>query len=128
MVRKHAVHCHAQPRRLVLRCDLLPPQMYLRNPNMRDLLAPNYQCMKDQSTWPAVPTPGVNRGYEPKQLRADGSLATVTGTCGPCIYRGDLLKELRGNAFGMNQIMLLQNSTENYIIFICDNFFLLPFI
>ena len=83
----------------LLRCDLLPPQMYLRNPNMRDLLALNYQCMKDQSTWPAVPTPGVNRGYEPKQLRADGSLATVTGTCGPCIYRGDLMKELRGNAF-----------------------------
>ena len=83
----------------LLRCDLLPPQMYLRNPNVRDMLALNYQVMKDQSTWPSVPTPGVNRGYEPKQLRPDGSLATVTGTCGPCVYRGDLMKELRGNVF-----------------------------
>ncbi len=83
----------------LLRVDLLPPQMYLRNPNLRDLTALNYQAMKDQSTWPSVPTPGVNRGYEPKQLRPDGRLATVTGTCGPCIYRGDLMKELRGNAF-----------------------------
>ena len=59
----------------------------------------NFQVMKDQATWPAVPTPGVNRGYTDKQLRPDGRLATVTGTCGPCIYRGDLMKEFRGNAF-----------------------------
>ena len=83
----------------LLRCDLLPPQMYLRNPNVKDMPALNYQSMKDQSTWPAVPTPGVNRGYTDKQLRPDGRLATVTGTCGPCIYRGDLMKDLRGNAF-----------------------------
>lgn len=83
----------------LLRCDLLPPQMYLRNPNVKDMPALNYQVMKDQATWPAVPTPGVNRGYTDKQLRPDGRLATVTGTCGPCIYRGDLMKELRGNAF-----------------------------
>ena len=83
----------------LLRCDLLPPQMYLRNPNVKDMPAINYQVMKDQSTWPAVPTPGVNRGYTDKQLRPDGRLATVTGTCGPCIYRGDLMKEFRGNAF-----------------------------
>ena len=83
----------------LLRCDLLPPQMYLRNPNVKDLLALNYKVMADQSVWPAVPTPGVNRGYNKGQLRDDGRLATVTGTCGPCIYRGDLMKELRGNAF-----------------------------
>lgn len=83
----------------LLRCDLLPPQMYLRNPNVKDMLALNAKVMTDQSTWPAVPTPGVNRGYNPGQLRPDGRLATVTGTCGPCVYRGDLMKDLRGNVF-----------------------------
>lgn len=83
----------------LLRCDLLQPQMYLRNPNVKDLAALNYQVIKDQACFPAVPTPGVNRGYLDKQLRPDGRLATVTGTCSPCIYRGDLMKELRGNAF-----------------------------
>lgn len=83
----------------LLRCDLLPPQMYLRNPNVKDMLALNAKVMTDQSVWPAAPTPGVNRGYNPGQLREDGRLATVTGTCGPCIYRGDLMPELRGNAF-----------------------------
>lgn len=83
----------------LLRCDLLPPQMYLRNPNVKDMLALNHQVMKIQTCWPAVPTPGVNRGYNPGQLTPTGKLASVTGTCGPCIYRGDLMPELRGNAF-----------------------------
>ncbi|MBL9142859.1 MAG: c-type cytochrome [Verrucomicrobiaceae bacterium] len=82
-----------------LRCDLLPPQMYLRNPNVKDMPALNFQVTKDQATWPVVPTPGVNRGYNEKQLRPDGRLATFTGACGPCIYRGDLMPKLRGNAF-----------------------------
>ncbi len=83
----------------LLRCDLLPPQMYLRNPNVKDLPALNHRVMRDQSVWPAAPTPGVNRGYNKGQLREDGRLATVTGTCGPCIYRGDLMQEFRGDAF-----------------------------
>lgn len=84
----------------LLRSDLLPPTVYERNPNLTDRLALNYQVMKDQTTWPAVPTPGVNRGYTEKQLRPDGRLASVTGTCGAGIYRGDLFpKEYHGNAF-----------------------------
>lgn len=84
----------------LLRTDLLSPAVYERNPNLTDRLALNYQVMKDQTVWPAVPTPGVNRGYTEKQLRPDGRLATVTGTCGPCIYRGDLFPaEFQGNAF-----------------------------
>ena len=84
----------------LLRSDLLPPSTYERNPNLADRLALNFQVQKDQATWPAVPTPGVNRGYTDKQLRPDGRLATVTGTCGPAIYRGDLFpKEFLGNAF-----------------------------
>lgn len=83
----------------LLRCDLLPPQMYLRNPNVKDMLALNHRVMQIQTCWPSVPTPGVNRGYNKGQLRDDGTLATVTGTCGPAIYRGDLMPDLRGNAF-----------------------------
>lgn len=83
-----------------LRCDLLPPSVYARNPNLADRLALNWKVMSDQRTWPVVPTPGVNRGYQDKQLTADGRLATCTATCGACIYRGDLFpKEYRGNVF-----------------------------
>ncbi len=83
-----------------LRADLLPPSVYARNPNLADKLALNSRVMNDQSTWPAVPTPGVNRGYNPGQLRSNGTLAVCTATCGACIYRGDLFpKEFRGNAF-----------------------------
>ena len=83
----------------LLRSNLLPPSMYARNPNLKDALALNAKIMSDQAAWPAVPTPGVNRGYTDKQLRPDGRLATVTGTCGPCVYRGDLMPEFRGNVF-----------------------------
>ena len=94
-----------------LRCDLLPPSVYARNPNLADKTALNWQVMKDQHCFSPVPTPGVNRGYtEGKkdkdgkvgdgQLRSDGTLATCTATCGAGIYRGDLFpKEFQGNAF-----------------------------
>jgi mono/diheme cytochrome c family protein/glucose/arabinose dehydrogenase len=94
-----------------LRMDLLPPSIYARNPNLADKLALNWQVMKDQHCWSPIQTPGVNRGYtEGKkdkdgkitdgQLRADGTLASCTATCGAGIYRGDLLPaEFKGNAF-----------------------------
>jgi glucose/arabinose dehydrogenase len=94
-----------------LRADLLPPQMYARNPALTDRTALNYQVMKDQHCWSSVPTPGVNRGYEEGkkkpdgtlsegQLRADGTLQTCTATCGPVIYRAHLFPgEYYGNAF-----------------------------
>jgi mono/diheme cytochrome c family protein len=42
----------------------------------------------------------VNRGYDPKTLRADGKLAKATATCGAAVYRGDAYPaEYRGNAF-----------------------------
>ncbi len=83
----------------LLRCDLLPPSLYARNPNLKDQPALNFKVVSDQATYPSVPTPGVNRGYTEKQLRPDGRLATVTGTCGPCVYRGDLMPEFEGNVF-----------------------------
>ncbi len=95
----------------LLRVDLLPPSYYNRNPRQVNRSALLSQAMKDQTVWPSHPTPGVNRGYqEPTKkadgtmgkatLRANGTLESVTGTCGASIYRGDLFpKEYRGNAF-----------------------------
>lgn len=95
----------------LLRADLFPPAYYLRNPRLADRTGLGFQVMKDQTAWPAVPTPGVNRGYIENStkpdgtpvkgtLRPDGRLQSVTATCGPAIYRGDLFpKEYRGNAF-----------------------------
>ena len=94
-----------------LRCDVVPPEFYARNPRLADRTAINFQVMRDQTTWPAGPTPGVNRGYveDTKKpdgtvvkgtLRSDGSLQSCTATCGAAIYRGDLFPpEYLGNAF-----------------------------
>jgi mono/diheme cytochrome c family protein/glucose/arabinose dehydrogenase len=84
----------------LLRTDLLPAAAYARNPLLRDALGINNKVIKDQSVYPSHPTPGVNRGYDAKTLRADGTLANATSTCGAGIYRGDAFPaEFRGNAF-----------------------------
>jgi glucose/arabinose dehydrogenase/mono/diheme cytochrome c family protein len=83
-----------------LRANLFAESLGNRNPNFPASAGLGVQIMKDQSTWPSHPTPGVNRGYEPKQLREDGTLAKSTATCGPSVYRGTLFpKEFRGNVF-----------------------------
>ena len=52
------------------------------------------------ATYPARPTPGVNRGYQFGVLRPDGRLASFTGVASPTVYRGDRLpSELYGNVF-----------------------------
>lgn len=83
----------------LLRCDLLPAEAFTRHPLLRNAASVNAKLVTDQSVWPSHPTPGVNRGYSAGTLRADGSLAKVTATCGPVIYRGDALPGCRGNAF-----------------------------
>ena len=84
----------------LLRTDLLPAAAYARNPLLRDALGINNKVIKEQSVYPSHPTPGVNRGYDTKTLRADGTLANATSTCGAAIYRGDAFPaEFRGNAF-----------------------------
>ncbi|HAM70966.1 MAG TPA: hypothetical protein DCM86_04910, partial [Verrucomicrobiales bacterium] len=55
---------------------------------------------KDQAVWPSRVNPGVNRGYQPQQLRSDGTLATFTAACGTWIYRGDQFpSEFENSAF-----------------------------
>lgn len=83
-----------------LRANFLPESLARRNSNFTASSGLGVQVLKDQSTWPSHQTPGVNRGYDSKQLREDGTLATSTATCGASIYRGDLFpKEYVGNAF-----------------------------
>ncbi len=83
-----------------LRANFVPETLYKRNPNFPASAGAGVQILKDQTCWPSHPTPGVNRGYEPKQLRDDGTLATCTATCGAGVYRGGLFpKEFAGNVF-----------------------------
>ena len=83
-----------------LRANFVPETLYKRNPNFAASAGAGVRIMQDQTTWPSHQTPGVNRGYDDKQLRADGTLATCTATCGAGIYRGALFpKEFLGNAF-----------------------------
>ena len=72
-----------------LRADLVWGNYFLRQPGQRTGFGYNYQVVKDQTVWPARVNPGVNRAYQAGQLKPDGRLATFTGACGPCIYRGD---------------------------------------
>jgi mono/diheme cytochrome c family protein/glucose/arabinose dehydrogenase len=84
----------------MLRADLLPTEAFARNPLLRNATSINAKLAADQNIYPAHPTPGVNRGYDPKTLSADGRLTKPTGTCGALIYRGDAFPAAyRGNAF-----------------------------
>ncbi len=84
----------------MLRCDLLPAEAFTRNPLLRTATSVNAKVVTDQTVWPSHPTPGVNRGYEPKTLRTDGTLSAATAACGPLVYRGGTFPApYRGNAF-----------------------------
>ncbi len=81
-----------------LRGDLVP-QQYATRPGLK-VPGLSVRIINDQTVWPARVNPGVNRGYQPKTLRDDGTLATCTAACGTSIYRGDLFPpEFSGNAF-----------------------------
>jgi len=84
----------------LLRCDLLPTEAFSRNPLLRNATSVNAKVVTDQTVWPSHPTPGVNRGYDEKTLRSDGTLTKATATCGALIYRGDAFpNQYYGNAF-----------------------------
>ena len=83
-----------------LRANFVPEALYKRNPNWVGGAGTAVQVVKDQSTWPIAPTPGVNRGYDEKTLDAEGKLTSSTATCGATIFRSDLFgKAYAGNAF-----------------------------
>jgi mono/diheme cytochrome c family protein/glucose/arabinose dehydrogenase len=82
-----------------LRADLVPTRYFSATPGKLKAPGIGFQVARDQSVWPIRVNPGVNRGYQPGTLREDGTLAKFTAACGTCIYRGDLMSELYGNAF-----------------------------
>jgi mono/diheme cytochrome c family protein/glucose/arabinose dehydrogenase len=72
----------------------------LRNPHLKRKKGIAVGLRSSAEVWPSRPTPGVNRGYRNGTLRADGTLQSWTGACGPHIYRGTLLPQaMRGSAF-----------------------------
>ena len=88
------------PNSNALLADLYPKHYAARNPHQGGAAGIGELVAPDSTTWPARPTPGVNRGYQPNVLRPDGTLASLTAACGPVIYRADALGEdARGNAF-----------------------------
>ena len=83
-----------------LRGDFVPSHYAAKQDRRIPLYGSNFQIATDQSTWPSRPTPGVNRGYQKAQLRADATLAVFTAASAPVIYRGDNFpKSFNGNAF-----------------------------
>ncbi len=82
-----------------LRGDLIPKHYFARNPAQREMPGINELLCRDQTVWPARPTPGVNRGYLEGILRPDGTLANHTAACSPLIYRESLLNDCRGDEF-----------------------------
>ncbi len=80
--------------------DAYPKHYIARNREGDALPGVPRRVAKDMRTWPVHITPGVNRGYQERTLRADGTLARFTAACGPEIFRGELLGEdAYGDAF-----------------------------
>jgi putative membrane-bound dehydrogenase-like protein len=75
------------------RADPLPADYFTRNPFVKFRDGQNAEIVDSQAVFPSHMTPGVNRGYEPEQLRKDGTLATATAAGGATIYRGGLLPD-----------------------------------
>ncbi len=82
-----------------LRADFVCSRDRARNDALDPGPLVNARVATDQSTFPAHPTPGVNRAYREGWL-LDGRLRRSDAACGPWILRGDALGEqYRGNAF-----------------------------
>jgi mono/diheme cytochrome c family protein/glucose/arabinose dehydrogenase len=83
-----------------LRGDLVPSHYFLGKMGRQKLPGIGIQIARDQTVWPSRVNPGVNRGYQPDTLRADGTLFKFTAACGSTIYRGDWFPPgFYGNAF-----------------------------
>lgn len=66
--------------------ELLPPSVTKRNPNFK---FKNNILKVSNKVWPAHPTPGVNRAYQPNVVDHETwKLKVATASCGPVIYRG----------------------------------------
>ncbi len=79
--------------------DAIPKHYAARNPGASGLPDVPRRVASDRSTWPIRINPGVNRGYQNRTLRKDGTLRSFTAACGPEIYRGTMIDGAYGDAF-----------------------------
>ena len=104
-----------------LQGDNVPPNTFPSNPN-HEATHRNIGASKASNrVYPRRINPGVNRAYRKATLGDDGKLFTVTGTCGPVIYRGTSFPESHyGNAFVMeptgNVVMRVVLRDENGVV------------
>lgn len=79
--------------------DAYPKHYAARNPESGGIPGVPRRAASDRSTWPVRKNPGVNRGYQDRTLREDGTLRSFTAACGPEVFRGTLLDGAVGDAF-----------------------------
>ena len=79
--------------------DSFPKHYAARNPEAGGVPGVPRRAAKDRATWPVRPNPGVNRGYQNRTLREDGTLQSFTAACGPEIFRGTSISDAAGDAF-----------------------------
>ena len=79
--------------------DAYPKHYSARNPESGGVPGVPRRAANDRSTWPVRKNPGVNRGYQNRTLRDDGTLRNFTAACGPEIFRGTLIDGASGDAF-----------------------------
>ena len=80
--------------------DYFLPSLGAWNPDLHRVAGFNATIVGDNRTYPIHPTPGVNRGYQPKVLDDSLRLVNFTAACGPVIYRSHLFGDAYyGNAF-----------------------------
>jgi mono/diheme cytochrome c family protein len=83
-----------------LRYDQYSSVYAARNPGLSSPPGMKSQVVRDQKVYSSRVNPGINRGYQPQMLTAEGKLARTTGTCSPYIQRGDGLgQDVKGDAF-----------------------------
>ena len=83
-----------------LHVDLVPERFGARGASTATRRGPYERLVPNVDVFPAHKTPGVNRGYQPGVLRADGTLKQYTSASSPTAYVGDRLPaELRDNLF-----------------------------
>ena len=79
--------------------DAFPKHYASRNPESGGVPGVPRRAANDRSTWPVRKNPGVNRGYQDRTLRKDGTLRSFTAACGPEIFRGTGMDGASGDAF-----------------------------
>ena len=79
--------------------DAFPKHYAARNVESGGLEGVPRRAAKNRSTWPVRTNPGVNRGYQDRTLRQDGTLRSFTAACGPEIFRGTMVDGASGDAF-----------------------------